>query len=247
MGKLINQVYPYLTSIYHDTDSAFIVGLDPTELEPGLDENHTIVKAIIAKISAPEQEGGLGLPLEYKKCYKKVMIKASKNYMGLNAATSEIETVGLVGKKRNQCNLVRQAFEQQREYWKTDESNQVVEEHIKRIVWQLDNKAVPLELLQEKNQIGKDPRNDYSPKSKHTPGYVLGRKYNRRKGENTPPYYLSCKEITGNYAFTEDPPLIDYNRYEERLKTALEGLLAVRNYSTQQIKKLLGLCCQAII
>ena len=133
------------------------------------------------------------------------MIKASKNYMGLNAATGEIETVGLVGKKRNQCKLVRQAFEQQREYWKTDESNQVVEEHIKRIVWQLDNKAAPFEQLQQKNQIGKDPWNGYSPKSKHIPGYVLGRKYNRRKGENTPPYYLSCKGITGNYAFTEDP------------------------------------------
>ena len=77
--------------------------------------------------------------------------------------------------------------------------------------------------------------------------YVLGRKCNRRKGENTPPYYLSCKEITGNYAFTEDPALIDYNRYKERLKTALEGLLAVRNYSTQQIKKLLGLAKPSLI
>jgi DNA polymerase elongation subunit (family B) len=29
MGPLISQAYPYLRSVYHDTDSAFIVGLSP--------------------------------------------------------------------------------------------------------------------------------------------------------------------------------------------------------------------------
>jgi DNA polymerase elongation subunit (family B) len=59
---------------------------------------------------------GLGLPLEYQKCFSKIMIAASKNYMGLNANTGKIEVKGLVGKKRNQCKLIREAFEQQREY-----------------------------------------------------------------------------------------------------------------------------------
>ena len=89
---------------------------------------------------------------------------------GSKCSYCKLRLLDLVGKKRNQCKFVRQAFEQQREYWKDDEPNQVVEEHIKRIVWQLDNKAVPLELLQEKNQIGKDPWNGYSPKSNHIPG-----------------------------------------------------------------------------
>jgi DNA polymerase elongation subunit (family B) len=70
---------------------------------------------------------GLGLPLEYQKCFSKIMITASKNYLGLNAKTGKIEVKGLVGKKHNQCKLIREAFEQQREYWKDDVSNEVVE------------------------------------------------------------------------------------------------------------------------
>ncbi|HKG30950.1 MAG TPA: hypothetical protein VKA91_06730 [Nitrososphaeraceae archaeon] len=38
-----------------------------------------------------ESEGGLDLPLEYQKCYSKVMIAASKNYMRFNAETGKIE------------------------------------------------------------------------------------------------------------------------------------------------------------
>jgi DNA polymerase elongation subunit (family B) len=161
--------------------------------------------------------------------------------MGLNADTGKIETVGLVGKKRNQCKLVKSAFEQQREYWKDDVSNEIVEEHIKQLVWQLDNKAVPLEQLQEKNTIQADPWTGYSPKALHNPVCVLGRKYNKREGESTPPYYLSRKEITGDYAFTEDPNLIDYSKYKERLRTALCGMLHVRTYGKSQIDDLLGL------
>ena len=44
------------------------------------------------------------------------MIAASKNYMGLNANTGKFEVKGLVGKKRNKCKHIREAFEQQREY-----------------------------------------------------------------------------------------------------------------------------------
>jgi hypothetical protein len=33
---------------------------------------------------------GLGLPLEYQKCFSKIMIAASKNYMGPNANTGKI-------------------------------------------------------------------------------------------------------------------------------------------------------------
>jgi DNA polymerase elongation subunit (family B) len=186
-------------------------------------------------------EGGLGLPLEYKKCYKKVMIKASKNYMGLNAETETIETVGLVGKKRNQCKLVKAAFEKQREYWKDDVSNEVVQDHIKDIIWRLDSKAVPLVQLQEKNTIQADPWTGYSPKALHHPVCVLGRKDNKHEGESTPPYYLSRKEITGDYAFTEDPNLIDYSKYKERLRTALTGMLEVRNYSKADINQMLEL------
>lgn len=147
MGKVINEAYPYLKSVYHDTDSAFIMGLEPQNGEVVIDYKHPIVKDIISRISAPEGEGGggLGLPLEYKKCYRKVVIKASKNYMGLDAATGKIESVGLVGKKRNQCKFVRNAFEQQREYWKDDASKEVIEGHINDILYRLDNGLVPLE------------------------------------------------------------------------------------------------------
>jgi DNA polymerase elongation subunit (family B) len=243
MGKKIEQDYPGLRSIYHDTDSAFILGLEPTELEPALDENHATVMDIVTKISAPEGEegGGLGLPLEYKKCYKKVMIKAPKNYMGLNAATGLIETVGLVGKKRNQCKLVRQAFEQEREYWKDDVSNDIVEDHIKQIVTKLDSGGQPLELLQEKVTIGHDPWTGYSLKAQHSSGCVLGKKYNRRIGESTPPYYLAKQEQEGDLAFTEDPTKIDYKKYRERLRTALEGILTVRGYKKERIDAILGL------
>jgi DNA polymerase elongation subunit (family B) len=241
MGQMIEQDYPGLKSVYHDTDSTFIVGLEPTELQPMLDENDATIKDIITKISAPEAKGGLGLPLEYKKCYKKVMIKASKNYMGLNAATNEIETVGLVGKKRNQCKFVKQAFEQHRQYWKDDVSNDIVGDHIKQIITRLDAGAVPLELLQEKNTIKKDPWTGYSPKAQLHPSCVLGRKYNRRIGESTPRYYLAKQEKVGDPWFTEDPTQIDYNKYKERLRTALEGILTVRGYDKEQIDSMLGL------
>jgi DNA polymerase elongation subunit (family B) len=80
------------------------------------------------------------------------MIAASKNYMGLNSNTGKIEVKGLVGKKRNQCKLIREAFEQQREYWKDDVSNEVIEQHIKPIIQMLDSGIVPLEKLQEKQR-----------------------------------------------------------------------------------------------
>ncbi len=243
MGEKIAQDYPGLKSVYHDTDSAFILGLEPTELEPVLDSKHAIVKDIVDKISAPEGEGGggLGLPLEYKKCYKKVMIKASKNYMGLNVETEKIETVGLVGKKRNQCKLVRAAFEQQREYWKDDVSDEIVEEHIKQLVWQLDNKAVPLEQLQEKNTIQADPWTGYKLKAQNYPSCYLGRKHKKRKGESTPPYYLAIQQNDGDLWYTEDPSQISHDKYKVRLRTALSGMLAVRNYSKANIDQMLGL------
>lgn len=92
------------------------------------------------------------------------MIAASKNYMGLNANTGKIEVKGLVGKKRNQCKLIREAFEQQREYWKDHASNEVVEQHIKSIIQMLDSGIVPLEKLQEKTTIGADPQTGYKEK-----------------------------------------------------------------------------------
>ena len=92
------------------------------------------------------------------------MIAASKNYMGLNANTGKFEVKGLVGKKRNKCKHIREAFEQQREYWKDDVSNEVVEEHIKFIIQMLDSSIIPLEKLQEKTTIGADPQTGYKRK-----------------------------------------------------------------------------------
>jgi hypothetical protein len=41
--------------------------------------------------------------------------------------------------------------------------------------------------------------------------------------------------------FTEDPNLIDYSKYKERLRTALTGMLEVRNYSKADINQMLEL------
>ena len=72
------------------------------------------------------------------------MIAASKNYMGINADTGKIEVKGLVGKKRNQCKLIRETFEQQREYWKDDVPNYLAEAQIKTVVKALDEKTIIL-------------------------------------------------------------------------------------------------------
>jgi DNA polymerase elongation subunit (family B) len=153
------------------------------------------------------------------------MIAASKNYMGLNANTCKIEVKGLVCKKRNQCKLTREAFEQEREYWKDDVSNEVVEQHNKSIIQMLDSGIVPLEKLQAKTTIGADPQTGYKEKTAwYQPGHVLGMKYNKRECESTPPFYLAKQTKQGDLWFTEDPTQIDYSKYKERLQTAIKAI-----------------------
>jgi DNA polymerase, archaea type len=237
LKEKIESTHIGLENIYRDTDSAFVIGI---ESPPKIDKDHPVVKKIVQECSASESEGGLGLPLEYQKCYSKVMIAASKNYMGLNADTGKIEVKGLVGKKRNQCKLIRETFEQQREYWKDDVSNYLAEAQIKAVVKLLDEKTAPLEKLQEKTTIGKDPITGYTD-TPWRPECVLGRKYGKNKGESTPPYYLKEQKNEGDYYFTEDPNEISYNKYKERLKTALKPILTVRGYKESDINTLLGI------
>ena len=93
----------------------------------------------------------------------------------------------------------------------------------------LDSGIVPLEKLQEKTTIGADPQTGYKEKTAwYQPGYVLGMKFNKREGESTPPFYLTKQTKQGDLWFTEDPTLIDYSKYKERLQTAIKAILIVR-------------------
>lgn len=237
VGKLkekIERSYPSLQNIYRDTDSAFVIGI---ETPPAIDKDHPTVQKIVADCNAPESKGGLGIPLEYQKCYSKVIIAASKNYVGLNAETGKLEVKGLVGKKRNQCKLVRDAFEQQREYWKNDVSNDIIEKHIKAIVKSLDEETVSLDELREKSTLHQDPRTGYLTKPT-CPQKVLGLKYDKQIGQSIT-FYLKEKKTDQDYYWTEDIRDIGYSCYKERLKTALKPILTVRGYNDNQVNSLL--------
>jgi DNA polymerase elongation subunit (family B) len=237
VGKLkekIESTYSGLENIYRDTDSAFVIGI---KNPPEINKDHPIVQKIIQDCNAPESEGGLGIPLEYQKCYSKIIIAAPKNYMGLNADTGRLEVKGLVGKKRNQCELVRDAFEQEREYWRNDSSNDITEKHVKSVVKSLDEKAVGPEKLKEKSTLHQDPKTGYLKKPT-CPQKVLGLKYHKQMGQSIT-FYLKEKRSDEDYYFTEDIQEIGYSCYKERLKTALRPILTVRGYDDKQINSLL--------
>ena len=121
------------------------------------------------------------------------MIAASKNYMGINADTGKIEVKGLVGKKRNQCKLIRETFEQQREYWKDDVPNYLAEAQIKAVVKALDEKTVDPEKLKEKVTLHNDPIIGYL-NSPRRPECVLGRMHNKQKNQSISFYLKDQKQ-----------------------------------------------------
>jgi DNA polymerase elongation subunit (family B) len=238
LKEKVERDYPGLENIYRDTDSAFVIGIENTHDNP-IGRTHPTVKRIVNECSAPEGEGGLGLPLEYQKCYSKVMIAAPKNYMGVNADTGKIEVKGMVGKKRNQCKLIRDVFEQQREYWKNDTPDYLAEIQIKSVVKMLDDKTIDIEQLREKITIRHDPFTGYQKSPKH-PACVLGRKHNKQRRQSIS-FFLKDKKNTEEYSFTEDPAEISYDKYRERLKTALKPILTVRGYNDMAINTLLNI------
>jgi DNA polymerase I len=235
LKDLINNedAFPGLAGIYRDTDSAFIIGI-----EGQLSKDNTTVKKILEQANKPEKEGGLGIPLEYEKWYSKVLIYASKNYMGVNGDTGELVVKGLVGKKSNQCELVKEAFKQVREFWKDDADNSTIEAYIKPIVESLDNKTVDISKLEERSKIGHDPKTGYLDSPKR-PEKVLGIKHGKRVNESIT-FWHKVKNGEEDYFFTEDPAEIDYVHYKEPLKTALKPILTIRGYSADQIDELLN-------
>lgn len=100
-------------------------------------------------------------PLVYEKWYSKVLIHASKNYMGVDGDTGKLIVKGLVGKKSNQCELVKQVFIRVRDYWKNDVGNSELESYIKPIIESLDNKTIDVEMLRERSKIHQDPKTGY--------------------------------------------------------------------------------------
>jgi DNA polymerase elongation subunit (family B) len=224
-----------LGNIYRDTDSAFIIGIP----EP-ISNDSPIVRAIVAEANKSEEDGGLlGIPLVYEKWYSKVLIHASKNYMGVDGDTGKLIVKGLVGKKSNQCELVKQVFIRARDYWKNDVDNTESESYIKPIIGSLDNKTIDVEMLRERSKIHQDPRTGYvnSPKR---PEKVLGMKHKKRINESVP-FWHKVKQNKGDVFFTEDPAEIDFAYYKEPLKTAIEPILKVRGYNSEQINALLNI------
>jgi DNA polymerase elongation subunit (family B) len=224
-----------LGNIYRDTDSAFIIGIP----EP-ISNDSPIVRAIVAEANKSEEDGGLlGIPLVYEKWYSKVLIHASKNYMGVDGDTGKLIVKGLVGKKSNQCELVKQVFIRARDYWKNDVDNTESESYIKPIIESLDNKTIDVEMLRERSKIHQDPRTGYvnSPKR---PEKVLGMKHKKRINESVP-FWHKVKQNKGDVFFTEDPAEIDFAYYKEPLKTAIEPILKVRGYNSEQINALLNI------
>ena len=83
-----------------------------------------------------------------------------------------------------------------------------------------------------------DPITGYL-KSPRRPECVLGRKYNKQKNQSISFYLKEQKQGGGDYYFTENPAEIGYNKYKERLKTALRSILTVRGYDESAINSLL--------
>jgi DNA polymerase elongation subunit (family B) len=236
-NKKIETEFEGLKVVYNDTDSSFVQNIQGV-----INKDNPTIQKILQVCNAPEDEDGLGIPIEYKKCYSKVLIWKSKNYMGINADTKKVEVVGLTGKKRNNCKFVRDVFEQQRELWKEDSSREVVEQHIKSVVWDLENKVIPVDNLKEKSTLHQDPFTGYQSKnSLKEPEKVIGTQENKKKGETVTYWHRVRKNDKDGYYFTKNPAEIDYNHYKEPLKTALIPILTVRGYTEDQIDTLLNI------
>jgi len=235
LKRMIESEFPGLENIYRDTDSAFVIGID--ELLP-ISKDNPIVKKIVQRANEPEDKGGIGIPLAYEKWYSKALIYKSKNYMAVDGDNpNQLIVKGLVGKKSNQCKLVREAFKQCRDYWKDGADTSIIEAYIKPIVESLDNRTVDIERLRERSKIGQDPITGYIGTPKR-PEKVLGQKNGKRINESVS-FWHKVKQSDGDYYFTEDPNEIDYAHYKEPLRTALKPILTVRGYSAEQIDELL--------
>jgi hypothetical protein len=65
-------------------------------------------------------------------------------------------------------------------------------------------------------------------------------KHKKRINESVP-FWHKVKQNKGDVFFTEDPAEIDFAYYKEPLKTAIEPILKVRGYNSEQINALLNI------
>ena len=220
-----------------DTDSIFLLNN-----KSGGDDD-SLVKQFIAECSerfkSRKENDELKFTLEDDRTYIKIILAASKNYVGLTTKSPKQDIKGMVGNKRSMPVWGREVFNGvvQDFFGKPD----VIEDprsKIRQAIKQLEAGLVPLYKLKKWERLDKDPidyKNDKDPKK------VYGQLEDLEEDDKIW-YYPADKKMTeGGVSFTKNPAEINLQKYKEYLKTAVEPFLKALGDSEDDIKTMLGL------
>lgn len=207
-----------IKTLYGDTDSVFVWAPSQKQLE--------LLQKWVQQV--------LGLDIELDKVFTFVMFTGlKKNYLG-RTESSEIEIKGLIAKKKNTPEFMKELFSSIIETLKKAETPQNIAEFvdwlenvIKEYYYGLKHKEIPLDRLAIKMSLSKDPSTYVKSKPPHARAALQLRQYGVSVQEGDDIVVVKVKGGEGYKAIQLAHQYeIDPDKYIEVLRSGLEQFLA---------------------
>ncbi|MEM4927000.1 MAG: DNA-directed DNA polymerase I [Sulfolobales archaeon] len=215
-----------LKVLYGDTDSLFIWNPDRDALE-------SLVKEVSDRFK---------LEIEVDKTYRHIAFALKKNYVGVKEGGG-VDVKGLMGKKRNVPEIVKNTFNQVVEVLETIEPNvgsieavkEKVKESVRTLYVKLKNRDLSLEDVAYSNELSKD-LSEYKSEGPHVKAAKMLLAYNRQIRSGDVIYYVKVKgkeKVKPIQLARIDE--IDINEYMEDARSTLEQLLIPLSISWDEV------------